>query len=141
MNDSAPVTETPGSTGRALFWGGLALAVVGIPAFIAQSAMKRQFVPWYIPILATLGVVLLVLSLRQRRSIARFIAVGLVAAFCAFSWFALGALIRLPEYTGPAVATKKLPPFSTTLADGRPFTHADLENGQTTVLTFFRGRW
>lgn len=141
MSDESQATEPGSATGRGLFWAGLALALAGIPLFIVQSLLKRQFVPWYVPILATLGVVLMGLSLRGRRSIARYIALGLIVAFCGFGWFALGVMIRLPEYTGPAVAMKKLPPFTTALADGRPFTQADLEMGRPTVLTFYRGHW
>src|SRR5262249_13454055 len=102
---------------------------------------KRQFVPWYIPVLTTIGLGLLLVSLSHRRNWWRYVAIGLVAAFCAFEWFALVSFVRLPDYTGPAVAMKKLPAFKTALADGRPFTQADLETGQATVLTFFRGRW
>jgi len=141
MSDATPTIENRPATGRGLLWGGLALVVAGIPLFILQSALKRQFVPWYIPVLTTIGLALLLVSLRHRRNVLRYVAVALVAAFCAFEWFALVSFIRLPDYTGPAVAMKKLPPFSTTLADGRPFTQADVETGQATVLTFFRGRW
>lgn len=141
MSDAAPTTEPRPSTGRALLWTGLALAIIGIPLNFAQFALKWMVVPWYVPILTTLGAVLLLVSLRYRRTVVRMIAFVLVAAFGAFEWYALGVMMRLPEYTGPAVAMKKLPAFSTTLADGSPFTQVDLEQGQPTVLTFFRGRW
>jgi peroxiredoxin len=38
-------------------------------------------------------------------------------------------------------AGKPFPVFTTTKADGSPFTQRDLEGDRITVMVFFRGRW
>ena len=64
----------------------------------------------------------------------------LVAAFAGFQWYFLVSLMKLPDYAGPAQAGKQFPAFAATLADGRPFTDADLRDGAARH-GFFRGRW
>src|SRR5204863_7500966 len=91
--------------------------------------LKRAGVPWYSPGLATLGAVLLVVALAQRRSIPRVIALLLITAFAGFQWIFLLSFTRLPAYDGPARAGKPIPAFSTTGADGTTFTDADLRDG------------
>jgi hypothetical protein len=49
--------------------------------------------------------------------------------------------LRLPEYTGPIVVGKPLPEFTTSRADGSPFTSRDLGGDTNDVLVFFRGHW
>lgn len=129
------------SAGRLWLWGGLVLAILGIPLFVVQQSLQRLFVPWYIPILTTLGALSVVVAFARRKSALRGAVLGLLVAWCAFQWYALGVLVRLPEYTGPAVAMKKLTAFTTVTAGGAPFTERDLEAGPATVLVFFRGRW
>jgi cytochrome oxidase Cu insertion factor (SCO1/SenC/PrrC family) len=46
---------------------------------------------------------------------------------------------KLPAYEGPARAGDKLPAFTTTRADGSPFTEKNLQSGQPSALVFFRG--
>jgi cytochrome oxidase Cu insertion factor (SCO1/SenC/PrrC family) len=53
----------------------------------------------------------------------------------------LGVGTMTPLYTGPAEIGRRIPKFTTTLADGTPFTEKDLERGNPTVVLFFRGRW
>ena len=65
----------------------------------------------------------------------------MVAAFAGFQWYFLASLVKLPDYDGPVRAGRQLPAFSTTLADGRPFTDADFRDGSRRVMVFFRGRW
>ena len=60
---------------------------------------------------------------------------------CGFEWFALAVGSRSPAYAGPATPGHKVPSFSSTLADGKPFTEKDLETGTRTALVFYRGRW
>lgn len=140
--DPIQLPQANRSGGRALFWAALALSVVGIVFYVVQSnVLKQLVVPWYIPLLTTVGAAMLVFSIVRRRTIVRFVALFLVVALAGFEWFALTELIRLPEYKGPAQVGVKLPPFSTTLADGKAFTERDLEQGATTVLVFYRGRW
>jgi len=144
MATVAPAT-TPSanlrSRGRGYFWAGIGACLLGLALTAVQFGLKHLAVPWYSPVLATLGAFLLLVAVARRRSIPRLIALGLVAALAGFQWYFLGSLIKLPAYEGPAQAGKQLPAFSTTLADGRPFTDADLRDGSRHVLAFFRGRW
>jgi FtsH-binding integral membrane protein len=129
------------SRGRALFWAGIGLCLLGLAAYIVQFSLKQLVVPWYMAVLETIGALLLAWSVARRRSIPRIIALVLVAALAAFEWYFLGSLSKLPAYAGPAQAGQTLPAFRTTLADGRAFTEQDLQDGAFSVLVFFRGRW
>ena len=136
---TAPATGR--SAGRAAFWLGLGIAVLGLALVVAQFNLKLLFVPWYLPVLGTLGALLLLGSVARRRSVVRILAFGLIAVLAAFEWLFLVSLAKLPAYEGPAQAGRQLPAFETTLADGTPFTDKDFQTGIPTVLVFFRGRW
>lgn len=146
MNEqiATPLAEKPdvrAASGRGLVWAGFGLCVLGIVLFVLQFRMKILGTPWYSPALATVGALLILASLGRRRTIGRFVALVLVAAFAGLQWFAFGVLFKLPEYTGPARAGEKLPDFHATFANGQPFTTSDLEADRPTVMVFFRGRW
>ena len=89
------------------------------------------------PALALLGVALVAASLWQRRTAWRVIA---LVALGGFEVMALNAM-RLPPYTGPVAVGKPFPAFEARLADGTPFTQADLAGASHTAMVFFRGRW
>ena len=133
--------DSGGSPGRASFWFGLALCLLGPALVAAQFRLKHLIVPWYSPALATLGGVLVLVSLARRPSVLRAIALVVVASFAAFQWVFVGSLIKLPAYDGPVQAGRAFPAFRSTLADGRPFTDADFRDGSRHVMVFFRGRW
>jgi hypothetical protein len=116
-------------------------SLFGLALFFIQFALKRLFVPWYAPVLATVGVALLLLSLARRRTVPRVVALVLVACLAGLEWYFLVSMVKLPAYTGPAQAGRQLPPFRAVFADGRPFTDADLRDGSRHALVFFRGRW
>jgi hypothetical protein len=132
--------------GRLLVALGLLLAALGIAGYAAQLAgyadrlgVHRLYNPWYVPIAATVGALLLVASLWQARSVWRWVALVLLVLLAGFEWTALlGA--RLPAYAGPVAKDKPFPEFTTERADGTAFTQRDLE-GEDNVLVFFRGRW
>jgi FtsH-binding integral membrane protein len=146
MSTSAPnlPTTSPSSKrsrGRVYFWAGIGLCLLGLVLAIIQFGLKYLFVPWYSPVLATLGAVLLFLSVAWRRSLPRIAALVLVTAFAGFQWYFLASMVKLPDYQGPAQPGKQLPQFRAMFADGQPFTEADLRDGSRRVMTFFRGRW
>src|SRR5687768_12805363 len=89
------------SRGRGLFWLGIAACLLGLGLAALLMAMKVLREPWYAPILATLGALLLLASLVKRFTIVRLVALVLVTVLACFQWFALLALARLPEYQGP----------------------------------------
>jgi hypothetical protein len=129
------------SRGRGLLWLGILLAVLAVVASFVQVQLKFLFVPWYVPAVTTLGLVFVIASLAQRRSVTRIIFFVLIAALAGLEWYFVASLSKLPDYAGPARPGQKIPAFETTLADGRTFTDSDLRDGTSSVLTFFRGRW
>jgi hypothetical protein len=122
------------------FFIGVLLFIVGPVAYAIQMNMHRLSMPWYIPILSTIGVLLMLLSVVQRRGIVRIVFLVLFMLFCGFEWMSLLAT-STPKYVGPAQTGHKLPEFSASLANGARFTNKDLENGTPSALLFFRGHW
>src|SRR5262245_11634357 len=119
---SSPAPSIARSRGRGYLWAGIGLCLLGVAInFVQFFVLKKFFVPWYGPAMATLGVLRLILAVARRRSVTRVVALVLVAAFAGFGWYFLVSLAKLPEYTGPAQPGRPMPAFQTTLADGRPF--------------------
>lgn len=141
QNAPATAPAASRSRGRALLWAGVAACLLGLALAVAQFGLKIVGVPWYTPALATLGAVLLAVSLVRRRTTPRAVALVLVAALAGFEWYALGSLLRLPAYDGPARPGRPFPASRAAYADGRPFTDADLRDGSRRAVVFFRGRW
>jgi hypothetical protein len=108
--------------------------------YVVQLSMQRLSTPWYLPISATLGVLLLVVSLWQARTVWRMFALVLLVFLAGAEWLVL-LRARLPAYAGPVVADQSFPAFTTARADGTPFTRRDLVGDQNSLLVFFRGRW
>jgi hypothetical protein len=124
-----------------LFFTGIALFVLGPAWYIIQIRLKNLGSGWYVPILSSAGVVFLILSIRQRRGAVRMVVLIFFAIVCGFEWFVFTVFSRSPAYSGPAQPGRKIPQFAAQLADGTPFTSAELEKGIATVLVFFRGHW
>jgi hypothetical protein len=142
MTTISPVPPaTARSTGRAYFWAGLGTCLLGVALTAVQFSLKFLFVPWYMPALATLGALLLLVAVARRRSVVRIMALLLVAAFAAFQWFFLVSVMKLPAYEGPAQPGRPFPAFHATFAGDKPFTEADLRDGSQRAMVFFRGRW
>jgi hypothetical protein len=119
---------------------GLALAVLGIVIFAVQISRQRLAMPWYMPAMASLGVVLVVASLLERRTVWRVL--GLLAILLLTSAeVALVYMSRLPPYTGPIAVGEPFPTFQASRSDGAPFTEPDLAGDRNNVMVFFRGRW
>lgn len=125
--------------GRRLAFAGLGLAVAGLAIYLAQVFLRHLATPWYLPPTATLGALLIAVSLWQRFGAWRVVALVFVLLLTLGEWgFVLST--RLPAYSGPVAVGKPFPDFSTTQSDGASFTRNDLAD-QDTVLLFFRGRW
>ena len=119
---------------------GLAVTVLGIVAYSVQISLERLSAPWYMPALGTLGVLLVVISLCERRTVWRVLALlGIV--FLAFAEWGTLFAFRLPAYAGPVAVGRPFPAFETERADGTPFTQTNLTGDRNSVLVFFRGRW
>jgi hypothetical protein len=92
-------------------------------------------------ILATGGVLFILLALARSRSIWRWIALVLCTLLAALEWVTLLVLMNTPAYTGPVKPGQPFPAFTTTLADGSTFNQDNLKGDQNTVLVFYRGHW
>jgi hypothetical protein len=137
-NTSAAISRRVG--GRLFLLLGLGFALLGVAAYVVQVSLQRLVTPWYMPALASLGVVLVAVSLFERRNVWRLLALSAVVLLAGAEWALLYAL-RLPPYTGPIVVGRPFPSFETTRADGTPFSQRDLAGDQNTLFVFFRGRW
>jgi len=126
--------------GRLLLLLGLGLAVLGVVAYVVQFSFHRLTTPWYMPTLASLGVILVVVSLFERRTVWRLCALLAVVLLTGCELAFLYAL-RLPPYTGPITVGRPFPAFEARRADGTPFTQGNLAGDRNNVLVFFRGRW
>jgi hypothetical protein len=142
MNDLHRPTVAAGRhPGRLLVLFGLLLALAGPGLYAVQWQAKVLAAPWYVPILATVGLALAVVALVQARSLWRWAAAIFLCLFAGAEWLMLLVVLGTPAYAGPVEAGQPFPPFSTTLADGSPFTQEDLKGDRSTVMVFFRGRW
>jgi hypothetical protein len=124
-----------------LFVAGVLLFLLGPVVYIIQTSVGNLATPWYAPILASIGVLLMGGSVWQRRGVWGSIALAPFVLVGGLEWFMLVVGMRTPPYTGPAALGQRVPAFATTLADGQAFTDRDLTKGQSTILLFFRGRW
>ncbi|MFO0889856.1 MAG: hypothetical protein U0790_12030 [Isosphaeraceae bacterium] len=139
---SAPEAVASASRGAwPIFLTGVLLCLVAPAAYVIQIRLKHLGTPWYLPIVSSAGVVLMILSLLRRRGIVRGAILIPLALLCGFEWFAVAVATRTPAYRGPAQPGRPVPPFRSTLADGTPFSAADLANGTSTAMVFYRGRW
>jgi hypothetical protein len=139
MNDVYKTTSR--HPGRSLLLLGVLVALAGPVLFAVLTFGANILITnWYGPLLGSLGVALIVLSLMRSRSIWRWTAVVIFTLLAAFGWYALLAM-RTPAYTGPVKDGQPFPAFTTKLADGSPFTQDDLQGDQNTVMVFFRGHW
>jgi hypothetical protein len=136
------VPQRSRSLGRIYAGAGFLAALLGMAGYAVQiCAFKILTTPWYMPVLASVGVGFMVVALARRRGFWRFVGLGVLVLLAAAEWAVLLSLSRLPPYTGPLAVGKPFPDFTTTLADGSSFGRKDLEGQKDTVMVFFRGRW
>jgi hypothetical protein len=141
MENQTTSDDTTRPRGWPLFLVGLLLILLGPILYVVQFQMAHLTTPWYAPILGTLGVILMLLSLWRGKSVLLKIGFFLGLLFCAFEWFMILQGTTVPHYTGPAQPGEALPSFTATLADGATFSNKDLQNGKPAILLFFRGHW
>jgi len=137
---SSPIAPQGRTGGRLLLLTGLGLAASGVVAYAVQLSLQRLILPWYMPALALLGVVLVAASLRKRRTVWRWLGLAAVVLLSMAEVAALQSM-RLPPYQGPIAAGRAFPTFESKRADGTPFTQDDLAGDRDQALVFFRGRW
>ena len=137
---TAATTKAPPRR-RPFFFAGVLLFLLGPAMYFVQLRLGHLWMPWYVPVLASIGVLFMMVSVWQRRGVLRSAGLLLFVLLCGFEWFLALVATKSPVYTGPAQPGRQIPAFAATLADGKTFTNYDLENGIPTVLVFFRGRW
>jgi len=142
MNEtSRPSVDTSRHPGRLHLLLGVLLAVAGVVIYYFQLSANILTTPWYMAILATGGVLFILLALARSRSIWRWTALVLCTLFAAAVWVMLLVVVNAPAYTGPVKPGQAFPAFTTTLADGSTFNEDKLKGDQNTVLVFYRGHW
>lgn len=139
---SPPASSTRRFPGRLYLWLGIGLMLLGPVLCIVQFWWAKLLsVPWYLPVLATIGAALALLAVLRTLTVWRIAAVVLCALLTAGEWYLLLSLTKLPVYAGPVSTGASFPTFTTTLADGSVFDQDSLRGEQNTALVFFRGRW
>jgi hypothetical protein len=141
MSTTSPPLAPPKSGGRLLLWLGPLAVVAGIAVYAYQVNSGQLPSPWPIPIFASLGAVLILLSLFRRRTVWRVLALLLVGGIAAGEWFLLLGPMRLPAETGKVATGQTLPEFKAYRTDGQEFTQDSLKGEQNTVIVFYRGHW
>src|SRR5207237_7786895 len=119
----------------------IALVLLGPIFYMAQLRANVLRVPWYAPVLATVGSVLLLVAVAKRPTVWRIAGLVFGLLLAAGQWSFLLSLSKLPTYTGPVVEGASLPAFTTILADGSTFDQDLLRGEHNTVLLCFRGLW
>ena len=138
---TAPATP-PKTAGRLWLWLGILAAVGGVAAaFVQLGVLKWLSVPWYAAALLTVGALCAAAAFAVRKSVTRGVVLTLLVVLTGFVWYGLAVAMKLPEYAGPARQGNPVPAFTAQLADGRPFSDANLRAGQPSVLVFYRGHW
>jgi hypothetical protein len=123
------------------FLFGVLLVLLGPVVYVVQFQRGQLVTPWYVPLLASAGVLFMALSLWRRFGLLRTAGFVLFLLVCGFEWYALLVVARTPPYTGPVQPGGKVPAFAVALSDGTAFSDRDLATGTPTVMVFFRGRW
>ena len=139
--DSVPPSAISRSRHWTLFIAGIALFLLGPAWFVTRFRLQNLGPAWYVPILSSAGLLLLIFSVLRRRGIVRMVLLIVFATVCGLEWYVFTVAARSPAYTGPAQPGRKVPQFAARLADGTPFTSAELEKGKSTVMVFYRGHW
>jgi hypothetical protein len=124
-----------------LFLLGVLLCIAGPGLYAGQLALRHLWTPWYVPVLASAGVLLMLVSVLRRPGLVRVLGLLLFGLLCGLEWYFLGVASKSPPYAGPAIADQRVPPFAASRADGTAFTQENLSDGTSSVLVFFRGRW
>src|SRR5579862_6837378 len=82
--------------GRTWLFAGMVLAIGGVMIYLLLTLSANILItPWYMPLLGTVGVALMVLALVRSRSIWRWTAVTLFTLFVGLQWLGVVAM-RVP---------------------------------------------
>src|SRR5438105_263125 len=83
--------------------GSLAIVcvILSVALYVVQISFKVLTTPWYMPILGSLGGLLLFVAVTQRPSLWRILSLLVFGGLAAFEWYFLLVFTRVPPYDGP----------------------------------------
>lgn len=139
---ATPPTGIAPSASRLPLWGGILLALAVVFIFYVQVAWALRLVtPWYLPIGGTVGALLVLYALSQRRTWPRIGLALFCIALAGLEWFFVMVVTVLPAYAGPIKPGTALPAFHAKLADGKEISESWFKKQPMTAVVFFQGRW
>jgi len=138
---NTPATASRPSRVWLPFLAGALLFFVGPVGYFAQLGARQLWTPWYVPLLASVGLLLMAASLWRRPGAVRFLGLAAFGLLCGLEWYFLLVASKTPAYAGPALPGRQIPAFAARRADGGRFTDENLRDGTPSLLVFFRGRW
>jgi len=144
--ETSPATETPKALQPqrrpVLFWAAPLLSIAAIATFFMQVfGAGVMITPWYLPVAGTVAAIVALWMIgRPLRWWRVVVAIGCLLLAC-LQWAFLLRLSVLPAYAGPIAGGSALPSFHANLADGTEITESDFQQGETSALIFFQGRW
>lgn len=119
---------------------GFSLPFLGMALYTLQfMVFKSLSLPYYLPVLALVGMVLMVRESRKSKSITRYVAMGLGFVLTLASLFFVFGMNQ-SEYKGPAKVGAAVPSFSVFDAQGVKIDSAAIA-GDKSIVVFFRGRF
>jgi hypothetical protein len=136
---SAESTTTVPRRTWPLIVAGMVFLFLGPASYVALIAMQHLITPWHMPILMTIGALLMMTAFVRRPGVLRGVVVALALLPTVFAWLLVAVFSRSAEYTGPATVGNKLPAFAASYSDGKSFTNDSL--GGPAILLFYRGHW
>lgn len=140
-DDSAAVPRRASSAPR-LFWLAPLVSFGALGAFFGQVFAAGLLVtPWYMPIGGTAAAILAIGTIGRPLRWWRVLVTGGCLLIACMQWVFLLALTALPTYSGQVTSGSKLPSFHANLADGTEISNSYFQQGETTLLVFFQGRW
>ena len=101
---SPPVPRVRPVPGKLYLGLGIVLVLSGPLLYTLQIQAKLLSVPWYALLLASVGVVLLLLAVLRRPTVWRLAALVLGGLLAGAQGYFLLVLSKVPAYTGPVVA-------------------------------------
>ena len=117
MSDAPAAANVVPAAGRKFVVIGILLALAGPAGYAALIAAHRLPMPWFLPISATLGAILIAASLWQARRVGRIVALVVVLLLAGAEWMFVFAT-RLPAYTGPIAIGQPFEPVAPLIGTG-----------------------